>query len=132
MACLLTCQSSGILNMHVCRCHSSCRYGLLFHGNDGIVVEAHRRRRRRRRSVWVKSWIIERPILTPTSRHSEILCEWTCPRLRSCFHEWFALTKNRTRLYVNPALLENGSALSCGIWQQVGLSVRTNINSLYL
>ena len=44
----------------------------------------------------------------------------------------FALTKKIEPAYVNPSLLENGSALSCGIWQQECLSVRTNINSLYL
>ena len=53
MACLLTCQSPGILKMDVVDiavAGTACCFVAM-----AEAVEAHRRRRRRR-SVWVKSW----------------------------------------------------------------------------
>jgi len=64
MACLLICQSRGILIIDVLDIavagQWSRRCGLLFRGN-ARAIEVHRRPRRRR-SVWAKSWILERPV----------------------------------------------------------------------
>ena len=59
MACLLTCQSPGILKMDVVDiaiADTACCFMAM-----AGAVEAHRRSRRRR-SVWVKSWIMDRPV----------------------------------------------------------------------
>ena len=59
MACLLTCQSPGILKMDVVDiavASTTCSFVAM-----AGAVETHRRRRCRR-SVWVKSWIMERPV----------------------------------------------------------------------
>jgi len=55
MACLLTCQSPGILKMDVVDI-AVVGTACCFMAMAG-AVEAHRRRRR---SVWVKSWIMEK------------------------------------------------------------------------
>jgi len=60
MACLLTCQSPDILKMDVVDiavAGTACCFVAI-----AGAVEAHRRRRRRHRSVWVKSWLMERPV----------------------------------------------------------------------
>jgi len=59
MARLLTCQSPGILKVDVVDiavAGTACCFVAM-----AGAVEAHRRRLRRR-SVWVKSWIMERPV----------------------------------------------------------------------
>jgi len=91
------------------------------------AVEAHRRRRRRR-SVWVKSWIMERPVCGAYNKLFNDLLNTDETSFRNfvrmdlpAFEELlsrveFALSKNRTEpAYVSRSLPENGSALSCGI-----------------
>jgi len=56
---MLTCQSPGILNMDVVDIAvdgAACCFVAM-----AVAVEAHRRPRHRH-SVWVKSWILERPV----------------------------------------------------------------------
>ena len=74
------------------------------------IVEAHRRRRRRRRSVWVKSWIMERNICGAYNKLITDLLNTDESSFRNCvrmelpaFEELlsrveFAPTKNRIRL----------------------------------
>ena len=66
------------------------------------AIEAHRRPCRRR-SVWVKSWILERPV---------------CGTYNKLFSDLFNTDETSFCNFVRmdlPALLENGSALLCNI-----------------
>jgi len=120
---MLTCQSPGILKMHVVDI-SVAGTACCFVAMAG-AVEAYRRRRRRR-SVWVKSWIMERPVCGAYNKLCNDLLNTDETSFRNfvrmdllAFEELlsrveFALSKNRTRLYVSRSLPENGSALSCG------------------
>ena len=62
MASLLTCQSPGILNIDVVDITVTSHAGVAC--CFLVIAEAVevRRRTRRRRSVWVKPWILERPV----------------------------------------------------------------------
>ena len=108
MACLLTCQSPGILKMDVdvvdiAVAGTACCFVAI-----AGAVEAHRRRRRRR-SVWVKSWIMERLVCGAYNKLFNDLLN-TDETFRNfvlmdlpAFEELlspveFALSKNRTRL----------------------------------
>ena len=122
MACLLTCQSPGILKMDVVEI-AVAGTACCFMAMVG-AVEAHRRSRRRR-SVWVKSWIMERPVCGAYNKLFNDLLNTDETSFQNfvrmdlpAFEEMlsrveFALSKNRTRLYVSRSLPENGSALSC-------------------
>ena len=107
MACLLTCQSPDIFKIDV--------VDIVVAGTAWCfvaiagAVEAHRRRRRRR-SVWVKSWIMERPVCGAYNKQFNDLLNTDETSFRNfvpmdlpAFEELlslveFALCKNRTRL----------------------------------
>ena len=106
MACFLTSQSPGILKMDVVDiavAGTACCFVAM-----AGAVEAHRRRRRR--SVWVKSWIMERPVCGAYDKLFNDLLNTDETSFRNfvrmdlpAFEELlsrveFALSKNRTRL----------------------------------
>jgi len=104
---LLTCQSPDILKMDVVDiavAGTACCFVAM-----AGAVEAHGRRRRRR-SVWVKSWIMERPVCGAYNKLVNDLLNTDETSFRNfvrldllAFEELlsrmeFALSKNRTRL----------------------------------